>query len=264
MGAVAFSSCCNTSDTSAIESAADHTIQHKLSMMMDQTAEFECTTWSPDEEEKPKASADEALQRGDEKSSLPIAFGGSVEKNKTRNVIFEKARGSHVGFQLDAIDPEVLMVDSILDSGLAVEHNSLVSSAGEGHLIAEGDRILEVNGISATVEMQNMLEKASDQDQLKITFETCIVKQISLNKEHDLRTLNVDVYANPDSNYLAIKSIAEPGLAASWNAANPDRLIRAHEKIALVDGLSGTGLDLVKLIEAKDAFTLTFYSWQGL
>mmetsp|Transcript_99343 Transcript_99343/g.289935 ORF Transcript_99343/g.289935 Transcript_99343/m.289935 type:complete len:144 (-) Transcript_99343:303-734(-) len=83
------------------------------------------------------------------------------------------------------------------------------------------------------------------------TFQVTVVKTASLGK------LGLDTRASANDTLLKIEKVKHDGLIFEWNAANPDCIIQAGDRIIEVNGVTGLKNRLYDVIARDTELTLT-------
>ncbi|CAK0856554.1 unnamed protein product [Prorocentrum cordatum] len=59
--------------------------------------------------------------------------------------------------------------------------------------------------------------------------------ELDMTAAHDGTPIGVELWSPKNNQPLAVKSVAEVGLVQSWNAAHPDRAVRAGDEVIIND-----------------------------
>jgi hypothetical protein len=157
----------------------------------------------------------------------------------TFTVTLEPAAGSTTPLGLHVRAPNKdhpILVVTELKAGLVANWNR----ANPSQQILEGDCIVEVNGTSgSTKEMLEVL-KFSRRKTLTISREAQSVFEATLVKTAQNQKVGANVVW-PDNQTLLVRTVAEQGMIASWNATCRSDAQRIHvsDSIIEINGVSG-------------------------
>merc|ERR1712048_299440 len=112
---------------------------------------------------------------------------------------------------------------------------------GESRRVGEGDRIVEVNGVSQSpLEIRQRLQEDA---LIKMRVLRREEFQVDILKEGG-SSLGMDVNCKAGREGLTIIGIRDTGLAHQWNMANPSRSLRIHDRIVEVNGFKAEPKEL--------------------
>jgi len=79
------------------------------------------------------------------------------------------------------------------------------------------------------------LSKEEWHAQHKAMYETEFTIELDMTAAHDGTPIGVELWSPKNNQPLAVKSVAEVGLVQSWNAAHPDRAVRAGDEVIKIN-----------------------------
>merc|ERR1712187_829830 len=117
-------------------------------------------------------------------------------------------------------------------------------------------QILEVDGIRTPAEA--MVKKLQRRPVAKLLVERGNEFKVSLRKAADC--LGMDVGCKATRECLVIRSILEEGIVHDWNAAHPEKQLKAEDYIVEVNGTRGPAKMLLDIMKCESRLDMTVVS----
>mmetsp|Transcript_105700 Transcript_105700/g.252132 ORF Transcript_105700/g.252132 Transcript_105700/m.252132 type:complete len:306 (+) Transcript_105700:122-1039(+) len=157
--------------------------------------------------------------------------------NPEFQVIVERAPGSSLGLNLDALDGQSLIISAV-KAGPVRAFNE--KQDDEDNMLQCGDSIVEVNGARGS--SQGLLEHLKVDTELILTIKRPISFTISIARAY--APLGLQVEHAPNGTSLLVKTV-NPGLIKDWNLSHRGMGIKRRDRVITVNGSQGNPAELM-------------------
>jgi len=114
--------------------------------------------------------------------------------------------------------------------------------------VSKGDYIVSVNGISGHT--GQMIHEALSQRRLDVQVSKPLIFKAAVDKTR--LTLGCVINYDLDIGTSVLIGEIREGAVSVWNAANPGKEVKAHDRIIAVDSKPGSGADLLERIKTSN------------
>lgn len=172
------------------------------------------------------------------------------------NVTVERTENSFFGMDLSAAGP-VLMVSTIADPKSLI--GSWNSTCASNLQVAQYDRLVTVNGFEGATGKETLAMLKSSKGQIVLVFERPNIFEADIKKSGG-QTLGLTL--SPGPNFLLVNDV-QGGPVQEYNASVQPRLqIQSGARVISVGGHTGTGKELLSMIEAmSDTTKIKVATW---
>jgi len=160
----------------------------------------------------------------------------------------------NLGIKYDLTDEKVVTVMSV-ELGAVHAYNRTTSRCLQ---IQPWDQIIEVNGSSG--DGAELLQHAHCDNPLRMVLHRPSKKAIRLSKSEG--TLGIDVMVRTASSFLLVTKVGH-GAVENWNRNNPETALKEGCRIVEMNGLSGTGEELLGALTNNDSVNIVFFSYNN-
>lgn len=157
--------------------------------------------------------------------------------NPEFTVQIERAHGSSLGLNLDALDGQTLIISAI-KMGPVRAYNE--QQEDEDMMFQNGDSIVEVNGARGS--SQGLLEHLKVDTELTVTLKRPVTFSISIARAY--APLGLQVEHAPNGTSLLVKTV-NPGLIKDWNLSHRGMGIKRRDRVITVNGCQGNPAELM-------------------
>lgn len=182
--------------------------------------------------------SDQAMSSG---SGLLTARSLATTAAGTSNPEFEvqidRAPGSSLGLNLDALDGQSLIISAV-KAGPIRAYNE--AQEDEDLMLQHGDSIVEVNGARGS--SQALLERLKADTVLVLYIKRPVAFTISIARAY--APLGLQVEHAPNGTSLLVKTV-NPGLIKDWNLSHRGMGIKRRDRVITVNGSQGNPAELM-------------------
>mmetsp|Transcript_61651 Transcript_61651/g.144570 ORF Transcript_61651/g.144570 Transcript_61651/m.144570 type:complete len:319 (-) Transcript_61651:67-1023(-) len=152
-------------------------------------------------------------------------------------VVIERAAGSSLGLNLDALDGQSLIISAV-KAGPIRAYNE--QQDDDDLMLQHGDSIVEVNGARGS--SQALLERLKADSELTLSIKRPVAFTISIARAY--APLGLQVEHAPNGTSLLVKTV-NPGLIKDWNLSHRGMGIKRRDRVKTVNGSQGNPAELM-------------------
>ena len=202
--------------------------------------------------------SNKAQDVGSAKDSASPHFVLEAAKSRTFRVRFQSGEGKTLGLAFDMMDPDVCIVATVHEGGLAAKHNSK-EGLREDQQIRQFDRLLGVND-SMVLNGNDLQEKlkASSGNSMELLFEHPEKSEFTMDRNGE--KLGISLAASKASPSICVKKLEPDGAMSKKNTTDGRLYLKPHDRIIEVNGKASDRAEMARAL-ADNSITMTVCSY---
>jgi len=200
-----------------------------------------------DKEKEQRAKREEAERKWREQDTKKDEGAGTPQAGAEFTVVITRNIGEAVGLDIDHIDGVSAVVVALKNGAIRSWNDN-----NRDQEIKPGDRIIEVNGSRGDV--QQLIAKLKTDLTWRLSVQRPTELNVTIYKAN-APTLGLDLKYAPNSKSLLITAV-DHGPMQDWNNVNPDKAVRAYDRIIEINQARGKPQDLIQASDGKDTLEM--------